>query len=79
MMNKKEIAERLRSEIGELDVLIEKFKKRSDQMKQMVITLEEELASVEKLKEIKVPAEGSKFRKIIDSVFGEKPKPRRRS
>jgi hypothetical protein len=76
MMNKKQIADTLRSEIGELDVLIGKLKGRSDRMKQLVITLDEELAALEKQKEIKSLAEGSKFRKVIDSVFGEKPRPR---
>ncbi len=78
-MNKKDIAETLRTEIGALEDLIKKLKNRSDRLKKMLFELEDELAGPEKLKEIKMLGDGSKFRKVIDRVFGETPRPPKRS
>ena len=75
-MNKPEIAEILRREVGELEVSIKKLQGRCERLKRFVLDLEDEIAGPEA--QNKRPAEDSKFRKVIDSVFGEKPKlPRR--
>jgi predicted nuclease with TOPRIM domain len=77
-MNKKDIAENLRTEVGALEDLIKKLKSRSDRLKKMLFELEEELAGPEARKEIKMLGTNSKFRKVIDRVFGEAPKPPKR-
>jgi hypothetical protein len=69
-MNKKEIAEVLRKEVGELEVTIKKVQARCDRLKTFVLDLEAEIAGPEAQKTVP----DSKFRKAIDSVFGEKPK-----
>jgi hypothetical protein len=72
-MNKAEIAAALRQEVGELEVSIKKVQARCDKLKRFVLDLEEEIAGPPK------PTEpDSKFRKMIDKVFGEEPKPRKR-
>lgn len=71
-MNKQEIAELLRNEVGQLQGSIDKVQARCDRLKQFVLDLEEELN----------PTRGAprksildgKFREVIDKVFGEKPK-----
>jgi hypothetical protein len=68
-MNKKEIAEALRQEVGELEVSIKKTQERCDRLKQFVLSLEAEISGPPKSSEA-----DSKFRKVIDSVFGEKPR-----
>ena len=68
-MNKAEIAEILRKEVGELEVSIKKVQARCERLKKFVLDLEDEIAGPPK------PSEpDSKFRQVIDSVFGEKPK-----
>ncbi len=74
-MNKKEIAEALRNHVAELDVSIKKVQTRCDQLKAFVLDLEAEIAGPTTAT---APEKDTKFRKIIDSVFGEKPKRRRR-
>lgn len=74
-MNKKEIAEALRNHVAELDVSIKKVQTRCDQLKAFVLDLEAEIAGPTATA---APEKDTKFRKIIDSVFGEKPKRRRR-
>ena len=74
-MNKKEIAEALRNHVAELDVSIKKVQTRCDQLKAFVLDLEAEIAGPTTPT---APEKDTKFRKIIDSVFGEKPKRRRR-
>ncbi len=71
-MNKTEIAAALRNEVGELEVSIKKLQARCESLKIFVLDLEAEIAgpavpNQEKIKD-------SKFRKVIDQVFGEKPK-----
>jgi hypothetical protein len=78
IMNKQDIAEILRIEVGELEVLIRKLKARSDRLKKMVLELEDEIAGPASQKEIKMLGPDSKFRKVIDQVFGETPKPPKR-
>ena len=68
-MNKTEIAATLRKEVGELEVTIKKLQARCERMKRFVLDLEDEIAGPVTQK----PVEESKFRKAIDSVFGEKP------
>ena len=72
-MNKAEIAATLRQEVGELEVLIKKLQTRLERSKRLVLDIEEEIAGP-----TPQPAEDSKFRKVIDQVFGEKPKRPRR-
>ena len=75
-MDKKEIAEILRKEVGELEVSIKKLQARCERLKTFVLDLEEEIAGPEAKRPR--PLEDGKFRKIIDQVFGEKPqRPRR--
>ena len=73
-MNKQQIAETLRKEVGELEVSIQKLQARCERLKQFVLDLEDEIAGP--VAPVAVP--DSKFRKVIDQVFGEKPKPRKR-
>lgn len=68
-MNKAEIAAALRQEVGELEVSIKKVQARCEKLKRFVLDLEEEVAGPPK-----PPEPDSKFRKMIDQVFGEKPK-----
>jgi hypothetical protein len=75
-MNKKEIAEILRKEVGELEVSIKKLQTRCERLKTFVLDLEAEIAGPEAQKQR--PLDDSKFRKVIDRVFGEKPKRARR-
>ena len=73
-MNKKEIAEALRKEAGHLELEIKKLQARCERLKTFVLDLEAEIAGPEAQK----PVPDSKFRKVIDSVFGEKPKQSKR-
>jgi hypothetical protein len=75
-MNKTEIAETLRQEVGELEVSIKKLQARCERLKTFVLDLEAEIAGPEAQKQR--PVDDSKFRKVIDRVFGEKPKRARR-
>jgi prefoldin subunit 5 len=70
-MNKNEIAEILRKEVGELEVSIKKLQARCERLKTFVLDLEAEIAGPEA--QNKTPAQDSNFRKVIDKVFGEKP------
>jgi hypothetical protein len=69
-MNKKEIAEALREEVGYLEVCIKKLSARCEGLKRFVLDLEAEISGPV----VQKPLPDSKFRKVIDSVFGEKPK-----
>jgi hypothetical protein len=69
-MNKKEIAETLRNEVGHLEVSIQKLQARCERLKEFVLALEAEISGP--VAQNAVP--DSKFRKVINSVFGEKPK-----
>ena len=71
-MNKTEIAASLREEVGHLEVSIQKLQARCDRLKTFVLDLEAEIAGPEDRD--KIPVKDSKFRKVIDQVFGEKPK-----
>jgi hypothetical protein len=72
-MDKKEIAEILRREVGQLEVTIKKTSERCERLKRFVLDLEDEIETAEGKKTI-MPEADSKFRKMVDSVFGEKPK-----
>ena len=76
-MNKQEIAETLRTELGALEDLIGKLKARSDRLKKMLYELDEEIAGPARQSPIMRP--DSKFRKMVDRVFGETPKKPKRS
>ena len=71
-MNKKEIAETLRTEVWHLEAAIKKLQTRCDYLKSFVSALEAEISGPA------APPPKSildgKFRNVIDSVFGEKPK-----
>ena len=71
-MNKTEIAAALRKEVGELEVSIKKLQARCERLKTFVLDLEAEIEGANARNQ--KPGEDSKFRKVIDSVFGEKPK-----
>lgn len=71
-MDKKEIAEILRNEVGELEACIVKLQNRCERLKTFVLDLEEEITGPE-TKKVR-PFESAKFRKMVDQVFGEKPK-----
>jgi hypothetical protein len=75
-MNKTEIAAALRQEVGELEVSIKKLQARCEKLKRFVLDLEEEIAPA--VKDPMLMAEDSTFRKVVDTVFGEKPKQRKR-
>ena len=66
-MNKVEIAEVLRKEVSELNASIKKVQARCYRLKQLVLDLEAEVAPPSRSL-----VDDGKFRKIIDSVFGEK-------
>lgn len=67
-MNKAEIAETLRNEVGHLELSIKKVQSRCERLKRLVLDLEDEINPPPP------PAPDGKLRKMIDSVFGEKPK-----
>jgi len=69
-MNKAEIAAALRQEVGELEVSINKLHARCERLKRFVLDLEDEIAGPKP----PTPEPESKFRKVIDQVFGEEPK-----
>jgi hypothetical protein len=71
-MNKTEIAEILRQEVGELEVSIKKLQARCEKLKRFVLDLEEEIAGPAAQNKGQVVE--SKFRKVVDQIFGEKPK-----
>ena len=71
-MNKQEIAEILRKEVGELEVCIRKTQARCERLKRFVLNLEDELNPTPG-QEPKSILDG-KFREVIDKVFGEKPR-----
>ena len=73
-MNKVEIAAALRQEVGELEVSIKKLQSRCERLKRFVLDLEDEIEGPR----LQTPEPESKFRKVIDQVFGETPKPRKR-
>jgi hypothetical protein len=73
-MNKVEIAAALRLEVGELEASIKKLQSRCERLKRFVLDLEDEIAGPKP----QTPEPESKFRKVIDQVFGETPKPRNR-
>ena len=74
-MTKQDIAEVLRQEVGQIEVAIKKLQARCDGLKKFVISLEEEIEAANGQKQNpNVLMENSKFRKVVDSVFGEKPK-----
>jgi hypothetical protein len=72
IMNKKEIAVILRGEVGQLEVAIKKLQTRCDRLKSFVRDLEVEIAGT--IAQPQTSVLDGKFRKVIDSVFGEKPK-----
>ena len=71
-MNKAEIAELLRREVGELEVSIQKVQARCERLKRFVLDLEQEITPPPPPE--KPPG---KFREIVDQVFGETPKRKR--
>jgi hypothetical protein len=78
-MNKAEIAETLRQEVGHLEVSIKKLQERCERLKGFVLDLEAEIAGPgANASEKPGLLESKQFRKVIDSVFGEKPKRPRR-
>ena len=73
-MNKAEIVAGMRQEIGELEVLVKKLQARLEKSKQLVLDIEDEMEAAQ----TRAPEPESTFRKAIDRVFGETPKPRKK-
>ncbi|HTB82454.1 MAG TPA: hypothetical protein VK742_02260 [Candidatus Sulfotelmatobacter sp.] len=73
-MDKKEIAEILRQEVGQLEATIKKTSERCERLKRFVIDLEDEIEAAGGKIKPPAPVADSKFRKAIDAVFGEEPK-----
>lgn len=71
-MNKTDIAETLRKEVGELEVSIKKLQARCERLKRFVLDLEDDIAGPAARNQTSIL--DGKFRKAIDRVFGEKPK-----
>lgn len=71
-MDKSDIAAALRQEVGHLELAIKKLQTRCEGLKTFVINLEAEIEAANAPRPS--PLENSKFRKVIDQVFGEKPK-----
>jgi hypothetical protein len=71
-MNKKEIAETLRTEVGHLELEIKKLQARCERLKKFVLDLEAEFAAPVASNQKTIF--DTKFAKVIDRVFGEKPK-----
>ncbi len=71
-MNKQEIAELLRNEVGHLEVSIQKVQARCDRLKRFVLELEDEINPAGHAPPKSIL--DGKFRDVIDKVFGEKPK-----
>jgi len=69
-MNRKEIAERVRIEADELGVLIKKLQFRHEHLKWLAESLESDGKPPAAQNQKPVPE--SKFRKLIDKVYGEK-------
>jgi hypothetical protein len=71
-MDKQEIAEALRNEVGHLEIEIKKLQTRCERLKRFVLNLEDENAGpfVSNKKTIF----DTKFGKVVERVFGEKPK-----
>ena len=64
----------MRREVGEMELTIKKSQARIERLKRFVLDLEEEIEGPKSSE----PEVESKFRKVVDSVFGEKPaKPKR--
>ena len=72
IMNKQEIAQMLREDVDQLEVSIKKVQARCDRLKSFVSELEEELAGP--VASNRKTIFDTKFGKVIDRVFGEKPK-----
>ena len=71
-MNKVQIAEALRKEVGHLELEIKKLQARCHRLKTFVLDLEAEIAGP-----VASPQKSifdGRIRKAIDSVFGEEPK-----
>jgi hypothetical protein len=76
-MNAKEIAQRVRIEATELEALIKKLQFRLEHLKWLAESLEIAADPKAGRQQPAPPGSGSKFRKLIDKVYGEKAKPRR--
>ena len=68
-MNRKEIAQKVRTEVVELEALVKKLQFRCEHLKWLADTLESDgklpAAQIQK------PVSESKFRKLINKVYGE--------
>ena len=68
-MDNKELIYTLRTEAWEIDQLIKRLQKRSESLTVLADGLEAPIRAVEEK-----PQTETKFRKIVDSIYGEKPK-----
>jgi hypothetical protein len=76
-MNAKEIAQRVRIEATELEALIKKLQFRLEHLKWLAESLEIAANPKADRQQPTPPGSESKFRKLLDKVYGEKAKPRR--
>lgn len=76
-MKAKEIAERVRIEAHELEALIKKLQFRLEHLKWLAESLEIDADPKAGRQQPTPLGPESKFRKLIDKVYGEKAKPRR--
>jgi hypothetical protein len=76
-MNAKEIAQRVRVEATELEALIKKLQFRLEHLKWLAESLEIAANPKAGREQPTPPGSESKFRKLIDKVYGEKAKSRR--
>jgi hypothetical protein len=73
-MNAKEIAERVRIEATELEALVKKLQFRLEHLKWLAESLEINANPKAGKQQPAPPVSESKFRKLIDKVYGEKPR-----
>lgn len=75
-MNVKEIAKNLRSDVTDLEALIKKLQFRCEHLKWLAEVLETAANPKAKSQMPLPPVPESKIRKLIDKVYGEKPRTR---
>jgi hypothetical protein len=75
-MNAKELAKNVRADVTDLEALIKKLQFRCDHLKWLAEVLETAANPKPKSQLPAAPVPESKIRKLIDKVYGEKPRSR---
>jgi hypothetical protein len=70
IMNKKELVESIREDVKEMEDLIKKLQYRCEHLKWMA----EQIEAAGTKPQMTKPEKTTKFRKIVDSIYGEKKK-----